>query len=699
MSYPKSFLGSTYQVPEPDDENVGAAATAILDDLMDAVDGMVFLTVDGDAIQHLPAASTTLPNLGTLTPTHPVHKVRGTSGPVTLSGTQAIADGQRDGQTLRLQGDDAANTVTIQNGANVRLRGDITLGLYETIDLRWDAVVGDWIEAFPSRGTKFLNQQGVEFYEATGNGTSKVTLRAPASLAADYTLTLPVDDGNAGQILQTDGLGNLSWGNGSATLQSAYDSNSTITIGPGGAVTINRGTGGEAFRVTAATSGDPYLAVVAGTGETRLVQVASGEGRLGTFSNNAFSVYTNSVERLTVAASGEVGIGGATESGIKLRVAGDILIENNRYLKGELADASNKNLLGWNASNQLVLGDSSVNANVLIQCGTGAAVFSLGGSEIARVTSTGYLGVGQTAPTVKLEVLEPGNFGAVRVLKQGSGAGNAVFIDNDGAGYGLLIQQDGNSGTGLYVTKSIGGSGQCLAVNNVGGGTGSAVQIAAQAGSGALLDLENAGSTGWCMYVSQNVNAETVRIDKLATGGGTCLLIDNDGTGNAFKVQQDGNAIAVSITSQLARTMDVVQNADATGLFIDKNGAGTGVPLLINNAGSGKCIDTDAGAGTPAHLTNGGTWTNASCFREFKEDFEDVDAAEFLSKVSRMSIQRYRHKKGPRQEHKEFGPFQDDLVGLFGLSPEGVRPHEIAAIALVGIQALAKRVQELEAAR
>jgi hypothetical protein len=42
-------------------------------------------------------------------------------------------------------------------------------------------------------------------------GGEYVALQAPAALAASYTLTLPVDDGTAGQVLATDGSGVLSW--------------------------------------------------------------------------------------------------------------------------------------------------------------------------------------------------------------------------------------------------------------------------------------------------------------------------------------------------------------------------------------------------------------------------------------------------------------------------------------------------------
>jgi hypothetical protein len=47
--------------------------------------------------------------------------------------------------------------------------------------------------------------------EDPDNGANTVTLQAPATLADDYTLTLPVDDGTSGQLLQTDGSGVLTW--------------------------------------------------------------------------------------------------------------------------------------------------------------------------------------------------------------------------------------------------------------------------------------------------------------------------------------------------------------------------------------------------------------------------------------------------------------------------------------------------------
>lgn len=56
-----------------------------------------------------------------------------------------------------------------------------------------------------------FSQPQLRISEDPDNGTDYVAIQAPASLATNYTLTLPPDDGNSGQVLSTDGSGVLSW--------------------------------------------------------------------------------------------------------------------------------------------------------------------------------------------------------------------------------------------------------------------------------------------------------------------------------------------------------------------------------------------------------------------------------------------------------------------------------------------------------
>jgi hypothetical protein len=55
------------------------------------------------------------------------------------------------------------------------------------------------------------NNTALRFNELTANGSNYIGLKAPASLSADLTFTLPSTDGTSGQFLKTDGSGNLSF--------------------------------------------------------------------------------------------------------------------------------------------------------------------------------------------------------------------------------------------------------------------------------------------------------------------------------------------------------------------------------------------------------------------------------------------------------------------------------------------------------
>jgi len=65
------------------------------------------------------------------------------------------------------------------------------------------------------------NQKKVKFYEATSGGTNSISLRAPAAVASDVTFTLPAADGSAGQVIQTNGSGALSFAAAGVSLSAA----------------------------------------------------------------------------------------------------------------------------------------------------------------------------------------------------------------------------------------------------------------------------------------------------------------------------------------------------------------------------------------------------------------------------------------------------------------------------------------------
>jgi len=80
------------------------------------------------------------------------------------------------------------------------------------------------------------NQKEVRFRETTANGTNYIGLKAPASVSADLTFTLPATDGTNGQVLQTNGSGVLSFttpASGISWQSSVKTSDFTATAGEG----------------------------------------------------------------------------------------------------------------------------------------------------------------------------------------------------------------------------------------------------------------------------------------------------------------------------------------------------------------------------------------------------------------------------------------------------------------------------------
>jgi hypothetical protein len=89
---------------------------------------------------------------------------------------------------------------------------------------------------------------GVKLVEGTDNGTSAITLKSPASLSGDVTFVMPGTDGSSGNILKTDGSGNLSFGApASSSITLAADSGSNDTYNTGETLTF---TGGEGIDTT-----------------------------------------------------------------------------------------------------------------------------------------------------------------------------------------------------------------------------------------------------------------------------------------------------------------------------------------------------------------------------------------------------------------------------------------------------------------
>jgi hypothetical protein len=390
------------------------------------------------------------------------------------------------------------------------------------------------------------NQKEIRFRETTANGTNYVALKAPASLSADLTFTLPSADGTNGQVLSTNGSGVLSFITPSAGIawqSSVKTSGFTAVAGEG----YFCNTTSSAFTVTlpASPSAGQQVALVdyAGTFDTNpltispnsnkieggtanlgltgeregvlLVYIDSTQGWLATSGINegtdALSVPPYSINFLVVAGGGGGGNGFGT----------------NDYASGAGGAG------GYRTSTQSVntgiaitvtVGDGGSGTNPAV--GVSGSNSSISGSGLTTITSAGGGGGANSA-----------NNG----VSGGSGGGGGAKFPSDSTGGNgntpsTSPSQGNNGGTGTANGSTAGGGGGGAggvggnASNSADGGTGGAGTASSITGS----SVERAGGGGGGSGYTPTAGTS----GGTATGGGGNG--SNTGTGSAGTANTGG---------------------------------------------------------------------------------------------------------------------------------------------------------------
>lgn len=146
MALPKTFYGTSRDVPQSGERNWGNTMTQVVADLIDGLDGITLLLASGVSLLKLESTDSTLADGATFTPTHPAHRIQGDGGAATADATTAIADGSTDGQILVLFGVSDVNTVTIEDGSNTSFNGDVILTNGICFITYWDSTNSVWRE-------------------------------------------------------------------------------------------------------------------------------------------------------------------------------------------------------------------------------------------------------------------------------------------------------------------------------------------------------------------------------------------------------------------------------------------------------------------------------------------------------------------------------------------------------------------------
>tara|TARA_R100000388_G_scaffold44185_1_gene33705 strand:+ start:2304 stop:3410 length:1107 start_codon:yes stop_codon:yes gene_type:complete len=104
--------------------------------------------------------------------------------------------------------------------------GDSTTGLFRKGSNQIGVAASGTEQLFLDQNGVTLNLQNeIRFGDA--NSSHYAAIKAPSTISSNFTLTLPVNDGNNGEFLKTDGSGNLSFASATTSLNNLNASNLT----------------------------------------------------------------------------------------------------------------------------------------------------------------------------------------------------------------------------------------------------------------------------------------------------------------------------------------------------------------------------------------------------------------------------------------------------------------------------------------
>ena len=405
------------------------------------------------------------------------------------------------------------------------------------------------------------NQKEIRFRETTANGTNYVALKAPASVSADLTFTLPATDGTNGQVLTTNGSGVLSFAtpaSGIAWQSSVKTSGFTATAGEG----YFCNTTSSAFTVTlpATPTAGQQVAVVdyAGTFDTNALTISPNgnkiEGATASLQlkgerEGVLLVYIDSTQGWLATS----GINEGTDALSPLPYSIDFLVVAGGGSGGGNNDGGGGGAGGYRTSTQTVtsgtvitvtVGDGGTGASAVT--GTDGSNSSISGSGITTITSSGGGGGGRGQGPSATNGRSGGS---------GGGAGGETSTQNLTGGSGntpSTSPSQGNNGgnNDIGANYSAGGGGGAGAVggnagvNSGNGGNGTASSITGSSvtyagggggGGGGSGTTAGTGGTGGGGNGGQSVNGANGTANTGGGGGGAGNIPDTGVGGNGGK--------------------------------------------------------------------------------------------------------------------------------------------------------------------
>jgi len=161
--------------------------------------------------------------------------------------------------------------------------------------------------------------------DATGVGADwKYTIQRPTSgMSSAVVLTLPIDDGTANQVLQTDGLGVLSWASAASTSSSDKIDTTSLAFGSGATVALFSTGAGDVITkinviIDTAFNGAPSLSL--GVAGTVSKYMSATDIDLTASAQTVFTVHPGLVAQGIEALIGSYSAGGASAGAARILV-------------------------------------------------------------------------------------------------------------------------------------------------------------------------------------------------------------------------------------------------------------------------------------------------------------------------------------------------------------------------------------------
>jgi len=375
----------------------------------------------------------------------------------------------------------------------------------------------------------------VEFFEGTSNGSNKIILKAPNTLASDITYTLPISPTN-NYFLKTDGSGNLSWGEvvSSITISDNQGTPNTDVLNTGETLTF-AGTNNQI--VTTVSNNQVAFALATDVSITGDVTVGGNDIKM-----------SGGTTALTFSGSGDVAVAGdLTVSGNDVKMSGgttaltfsgsgDVAVAGDLTVSGnDIKMSGGTTSLTFSGSGDVaVAGDLTVSGND-IKSSSGSTAITLSGSD---VTVAGNLTVNGSSTIVNSTTV---TIDDVLLKLADNNTGNSV----DSGVYGEYVESATTKYAGFFRDASdsnifkffVGLEVEPASTVNLSGAGYTMGTIAANLSGGTISNLASAltvpnGGTGATTFTTNGVlyGNSTSAIQATAAGPDGFILKSNSGT-------------------------------------------------------------------------------------------------------------------------------------------------------------------------